>query len=55
MSSDHIIPAICLKNFCILGRMHLLTQVFSNPKSVLQSEPPFAEFFADLKGQLFLQ
>ena len=54
--SDPILPAVCLQNFCILGGTHLFTQAFSNPRSVLQSEPLFAELLADpQKGQLLLQ
>ena len=56
MPSDPILPAVCLQNFCILGRTHLFTQAFSDPRSVLQSILPFAEFLADpQKGQLLLQ
>ena len=56
MFSDPIFPAVCLQNFCFFGGTHLFTQTFSDPKSVLQSEPPFAEFLADpQKDQLFLQ
>ena len=54
MPSDPIFSAICLQNFYILGGTHLFTQA-SDPRSVLQSEPPFAESLTDLKDQLFLQ
>ena len=54
MLSDPIFPAICLQNFYILSGMHSFTQA-SDLRSVLQSEPPFAESFADPKGQLLLQ
>ena len=47
MPSDPIFLVICLQNFRILGRTHLVIQAFSDPRSVLQSEPPFAEFLAD--------
>ena len=46
MPSDPILPAVCFQNFCILGGMHSFTQAL-DPRSVLQSEPPFAEFLAD--------
>ena len=56
MPSDPVLPAICLQNFCIFGGTHSFTQVFLDPRSVLQSEPPFAKFLADpQKGQLLLQ
>ena len=53
MPSDPIFLAVCFQTFHILGGKHLFTQAL-DPKSVLQSEPPFAEFFADPKGQLLL-
>ena len=56
MLFDLDLPAVCLHNFCILGGTHLFTQAFSDPRSVLQSEPPFAELLADpQKGQLLSQ
>ena len=56
MPSDLILPAVYLQNFRILGGTHLFTQAFSDPRSVLQSEPTFAEFFTDpQKSQLLLQ
>ena len=45
--SDLILLAVCLQNFCILGGTRLFTQAFSDPRSVLQSKPPFAEFLAN--------
>ena len=54
MPSDTVLPAVCLQNFRILGGTYLFTQAFSDPRSVLQSEFPFAEFLTDpQKGQLF--
>ena len=47
MPSDPIFLAVCLQNFCIFGRKYLFIQAFSDPRSVLQFEPPFAEFLAD--------
>ena len=47
MSSNPVLPAVYLQNFCILGGTHLFTLAFLDPRSVLQSEPPFAEFLAD--------
>ena len=47
MLSDPILPAVCLQNFCIFGETHLLTQAFSDPRSVLQSKPSFAEFLTN--------
>ena len=44
---DLILPAIYLQNFYILNGTHLFTQAFSDPRSVLQFEPPFAKFFAN--------
>ena len=56
MLSDPVLLAVYFQNFCILGETHLFTQTFSDPRSVLQSEPPFAEFLADpQKGQLLSQ
>ena len=47
MPYDPVLPAVCLQNFHILGGTHLFTQAFSDPRSVLQSKPLFAEFLAD--------
>ena len=47
MLFDPIFPAVCLQNFCILGETHLFTKAFLDLRSILQSEPPFAEFLAD--------
>ena len=54
LPSDSILPAVCLQNFCILGRMHLFTKV-SDSRFVLQSKPLFAESFTDPKSQLLSQ
>ena len=54
MLFDPILLAVCLQNFYILGGTHLFTQT-SDPRFVLQFEPPFIEIFADPKGQLLLQ
>ena len=46
MPFDPIFSAVYFQNFCILGKTHLFTQT-SDPRSVLQSESPFTESFAD--------
>ena len=54
MYFDPIFLAVYLSNFYLIGGTYLFTQVLLDPRSFLQSKFTFAEFFADLKGQLFL-